>query len=87
MDPKKHYIMCPKCGGQKLMIKATIWVRAVQDNGFVSTEEIESEDTEWDYSCPASCDDCNWYGNTNEAVVWEAPEGCLLVNAGEEITT
>jgi len=85
MEPKSHYIMCPVCGSKNMMIQATIWANVFEENGSLVTTVPEGEQHNWDFSCPAHCEDCNWYGNARDAIMTEAPNGCLMVNAGKEV--
>ena len=83
MDDGNESVMCPECGGIEIYVNGTACGKVYSDNGTLDVEEDGK--MFWDEDCGAFCGDCNWHGVLKDAIIKEAPKGCLTVNKGKEI--
>ncbi len=82
MDEDK-FILCPQCGEKEIEAQGLVSVKLFEDHGTIGV--LEEGKVYWSGDSDANCRSCGWQGKVIEAIISQAPEGCLTVNRGIQL--
>ena len=83
LDDVDEFILCPRCGVNEIEAQGEIGIKLYDDNGTIAI--LEEGKVHWSGLSDAVCRSCGWQGKVGDAIIHQAPEGCLTVNQGIQL--